>query len=171
MAAAAAFPPSGGAQMQARTRTFLANFEKWLSYFFIVIMAVAVLLQLFSRLLGQPLAWGEEVARYAYVWLAFIGTPYVVLTRGHIQVNFFIQKLPLNAQKVIQILTNIVIILSVIWILPSAFSHSVEQWKNLSPAMQLPTFILYISFPIGMSLVAVRLVQLLSADIHALKQQ
>ena len=157
--------------MQARTRTFLANFEKWLSYFFIVIMALAVLLQLFSRLLGQPLAWGEEVARYAYVWLAFIGAPYVVLTRGHIQVNFFIQKLPLNTQKVIQILTNIVIILSVIWILPSAFSHSVEQWKNLSPAMQLPTFILYISFPIGMSLVAIRLVQLLSADIHALKQQ
>lgn len=157
--------------MQARTRTFLANFEKWLSYFFIIIMAGAVLHQLFSRLLGQPLAWGEEVARYSYVWLAFIGTPYVVLTRGHIQVNFFIQKLPRNVQKVIQILTHILIILSVLWILPSAFSHSVEQWKNLSPALELPTFILYISFPIGMSLVVVRLIQLLSTDIRSIKQQ
>jgi TRAP-type C4-dicarboxylate transport system permease small subunit len=157
--------------MQERTRTFLANFEKWLSYLFIMIMAVAVLLQFFSRLLGHPLAWGEEVARYSYVWLAFIGTSYVILTREHIQVNFFIHRLPQKAQKVIQILEYILIILCVLCILPSSFSHSVEQWKNLSPAMELPTFFLYISFPIGMSLSVIRLIQLLSSDLRSIKQR
>ena len=157
--------------MQERTRGYLANFEKWLSYLFIIIMTVAVLLQFFSRLFGHPLAWGEEVARYSYVWLAFIGTSYVILTREHIQINFFIHKLPQKAQKVIQILEHILIILSVLWILPSAFSHSVEQWKNLSPAMELPTFFLYISFPIGMSLVVIRLIQLLSSDVRSIKQR
>jgi TRAP-type C4-dicarboxylate transport system permease small subunit len=153
--------------MQGKLHTFLANFEKWLSYFFIIIMAVAVLFQLFTRLIGHPLAWGEEVARYAYVWLAFIGTSYVVLTGEHIKIAFFVQKLPPKAQKVIRILSQILIILSVLWILPSAFSHSVEQWKNLSPAMELPTFFLYISFPIGMSLMVVRLIQLLRSDIRS----
>lgn len=71
----------------------------------------------------------------------------------------------------IQILEHILIILCVVWILPSAFSHSLEQWKNLSPAMQLPTFFLYISFPIGMSLVVVRLIQLLSSDVRSIKQR
>ena len=156
--------------MQERTHGFLANFEKWLSYLFIFIMTVAVLFQFFSRLLGHPLAWGEEVARYAYVWLAFIGTSYVVLTREHIQINFFVHKLPQKAQKVLQILEYILMILSVIWILPSAFLHSIEQWKNLSPAMELPTFFLYISFPIGMCLVVVRLIQLLSSDVRSIKQ-
>jgi TRAP-type C4-dicarboxylate transport system permease small subunit len=156
--------------VQERTHTFLANFEKWLSYLFIFIMTVAVLFQFFSRLLGYPLAWGEEVARYAYVWLAFIGTSYVVLTREHIQINFFVHKLPQKAQKVLQILEYILMILSVIWILPSAFFHSIEQWKNLSPAMELPTFFLYISFPIGMCLVVVRLIQLLSSDVRSIKQ-
>jgi TRAP-type C4-dicarboxylate transport system permease small subunit len=156
--------------MQEKTRVFLANFEKRLSYFFIVIMTVTVLLQFFSRLLGHPLAWGEEVARYSYVWLAFIGTSYVVLTREHIQVSFFIHRFPQKAQKVILILEYILMILSVIWILPSAFHHSVEQWKNLSPAMELPTFFLYISFPIGMTLVVVRLIQVLLSDIRSIKQ-
>jgi TRAP-type C4-dicarboxylate transport system permease small subunit len=157
--------------MQERTQGFLANFEKWLSYLFIIVMTLAVLLQFFSRLLGQPLAWGEEVARYSYVWLAFIGTSYVVLTREHIQITFFIHRLSRKTQKLIQILEHILMILAVIWILPSAFSHSVEQWKNLSPAMELPTFFLYISFPIGMSLVVVRLVQLLSSDLRSIKQR
>jgi len=156
--------------MEPKTHGFLANFEKWLSYLFIFIMTVAVLFQFFSRLLGYPLAWGEEVARYAYVWLAFIGTSYVVLTREHIQINFFVHKLPQKAQKVLQILEYILMILSVIWILPSAFLHSIEQWKNLSPAMELPTFFLYISFPIGMCLVVVRLIQLLSSDVRSIKQ-
>jgi len=156
--------------MEPKTHGFLANFEKWLSYLFIFIMTVAVLFQFFSRLLGYPLAWGEEVARYAYVWLAFIGTSYVVLTREHIQINFFVHKLPQKAQKVLQILEYILMILSVIWILPSAFLHSIEQWKNLSPAMELPTFFLYISFPIGMSLVVIRLIQLLSSDVRSIKQ-
>ena len=157
--------------MQERTRAFLANFEKWLSYFFIVLMTVTVLLQFFSRLFGYPLAWGEEVARYSYVWLAFIGTSYVLLTREHIQINFFIHRLPQKAQKVILILESILMILSVILILPSAFYHSIEQWKNLSPAMELPTFFLYISFPIGMSLSVVRLIQLLFSDVRSIKQR
>jgi TRAP-type C4-dicarboxylate transport system permease small subunit len=156
--------------MQERTREFLANFEKWLCYLFLFIITVAVLLQFFSRLLGYPLAWGEEVARYSYVWLAFIGTSYVVLTREHIQINFFVHRLPQKAQKVIQILEHILIILSVVWILPSAFSHSFEQLKNLSPAMEIPTFFLYISFPIGMCLSVVRLVQLVFSDYRSSKQ-
>jgi TRAP-type C4-dicarboxylate transport system permease small subunit len=61
-------------------------------------------------------------------------------------------------------------ILSVIWILPSAFFHSIEQWKNLSPAMEIPTFFLYISFPIGMCLSVVRLVQLVFSDYRSSKQ-
>ncbi len=156
--------------MQEKTRTFLANFEKWLSYFFIIVMAAAVLLQFFSRLLGYPLAWGEEIARYAYVWLAFIGTAYVVMTKEHIQVNFFIFKLPRKTQRVIVILEYVLMILSVIYILPSAFHHSVEQWKNLSPAMELPTFFLYISFPIGMTLVVIRLLQTLISDVRSIQQ-
>ena len=157
--------------MQQRAHGFLDNFEKWLSYLFLMIIALAVLLQFFSRLLGYPLAWGEEVARYSYVWLAFIGTSYVVLTREHIQINFFLHRLPQKTQKVIQVLEHILIILSVIWILPSAFSHSVEQWKNLSPALEIPTFVLYISFPIGMCLVVVRLVQLVYSDVRSSKQR
>jgi len=156
--------------MQEKTRTFLASFEKWLSYFFIIVMTAAVLLQFFSRLLGHPLAWGEEVARYSYVWLTFIGTAYVVMTKEHIQVNFFIFKLPRKAQRVILILEYILMILSVMYILPSAFHHSIEQWKNLSPAMELPTFFLYISFPLGMSLVVIRLLQLLISDARSIKQ-
>jgi TRAP-type C4-dicarboxylate transport system permease small subunit len=156
--------------MQEKTRTFLANFEKWLSYLFIIVMTVAVLFQFFSRLLGYPLAWGEEIARYAYVWLAFIGTAYVVTTKEHIQVNFFISKLPRKAQRVIVILEYVLMILSVIYILPSAFHHSVEQWKNLSPAMELPTFFLYISFPIGMTLVVIRLLQTLISDVRSIRQ-
>lgn len=151
------------------TREILTNGEKWLSYVFFTAMAIAVLLQLFTRLLGYPLSWGEEVARFTYIWSAFIGASYVTMTREHIQVSFFVNKLSPKVQRVIQILQGILMIGGSIWILPSAFAHSVEQYGNLSPALEMPIFYVYISFPIGMLLLVIRLLQLLVTDVRSLR--
>lgn len=150
-------------------RAILTNGEKWLSYVFFTAMAIAVLLQLFTRLLGFPLSWGEEVARFTYIWSAFIGASYVAMTREHIQVSFFVSRFPPKVQRVVQILQGILMIGGSIWILPSAFAHAVEQHRNLSPALEIPIFYVYISFPIGMLLLVIRLVQLLVTDVRSLK--
>jgi TRAP-type C4-dicarboxylate transport system permease small subunit len=151
------------------TRAILNNGEKWLSYVFFTAMAIAVLLQLFSRLLGRPLSWGEEVARFTYVWSAFIGASYVAMTREHIQVNFLVNKFSPKVQRVVQILQGILMISGSLYILPRAFAHAIEQYRNLSPALEMPIFYVYISFPIGMLLLVIRLAQLLVADVRSLK--
>ncbi|MEJ2134846.1 MAG: TRAP transporter small permease subunit [Desulfofustis sp.] len=39
-----------------------------------LVMVISILLQVFFRyVMNAPLYWSEEIARYAFVWLVFIG--------------------------------------------------------------------------------------------------
>ena len=155
--------------MQRILRAVLDNFERWLSNAFILLMAFSVLMQLFSRLFGSPVSWGEEVARYAYIWFAFMAAAYLVRSRQHIRVTYFLNFLPDKYQKKIDIVQNIIIIFCIIYILPSSFSHAIEVYARRSPALEMPMFYVYISFPIGMVLLALRMIGLVIKDIRLIK--
>ena len=155
--------------MQKILRAVVDNCERWLSNGFILLMAFSVLVQLFSRLFGKPVSWGEEVARYAYIWFAFMAAAFLAGTRQHIRVSYFLNFFPDKYKKLIDIVQNIIIILSIIYILPSAFTHAIEVYWRRSPALEMPMFYVYISFPIGMALLVFRLIGLLKEDFRAFK--
>ena len=45
------------------------------------------------RLMGNPLSWTEEVARWMLVWATFAGASYAFKNGGLIRVDFFVKKL------------------------------------------------------------------------------
>ncbi len=156
--------------MQKILRIVLTGFERWVAKACIVLMAFSVLTQLFSRLLGYPIAWGEETARYFYIWFCFIAAAYMSRIRGHIRVSYFLNFLPERAQRITEIFQNIIIIICMSWILPSALAFSIDLYQRRSPALEIPMFYVYISFPIGMTLLIIRSIGLIVEDIRLLRQ-
>lgn len=70
---------------------------------FILIFSV-VLLQVFMRyVLGSPLVWSEELARYLFIWVSYLG--WVFATRGgtHIRISAFFNTLPRRVQRGVRI--------------------------------------------------------------------
>ncbi|MBW1700219.1 MAG: TRAP transporter small permease [Deltaproteobacteria bacterium] len=155
--------------MRVNLRFVFDNFERWLTNVFILLMVFSVLMQLFSRIFGNPVSWGEEVARYAYIWFAFMAAAFLVRTRQHIRVAYFLNFLPDRYQRITDIVQNIIIILCIIYILPSAFDHAIEVYGRRSPALEMPMFYVYISFPVGMVLLILRMIGLVIEDIKLLK--
>jgi len=77
---------------------------------FILIFSV-VLLQVFMRyVLGSPLVWSEELARYLFIWVSYLG--WVFASRGgtHIRISAFFDALPPPLQRGVRIVNQFLII-------------------------------------------------------------
>jgi TRAP-type transport system small permease protein len=78
---------------------------------FLMVFAV-VLLQVFMRyVLNSPLVWSEELARYAFVWVSFLG--WVLATRSgtHIRIGAFVDMMPATARRTIRWFNALLVIL------------------------------------------------------------
>jgi TRAP-type C4-dicarboxylate transport system permease small subunit len=63
------------------------NFEAALSSFFLMAMTVLIAIQIVCRIIGLPLSWTEEIARYAFIWLIYISCSYAIKNRAHIKLD------------------------------------------------------------------------------------
>ena len=69
------------------------HFDLIVSSVVLVAMIVVILIQIIFRLMGNPLSWTEEVARWMLVWATFAGANYAFKNGGLIRVDFFVKKL------------------------------------------------------------------------------
>ena len=69
------------------------HFDLIVSSVVLVAMIVVILIQIIFRLMGNPLSWTEEVARWMLVWATFAGASYALKNGGLIRVDFFVKKL------------------------------------------------------------------------------
>ena len=78
--------------------------------FFALIFGVMLLQIFFRYVLNSPLVWTEELCRYLFVWICFLGWT-IALRRGtHIRINFFLERLPLLPKKIVLIVFHLLIL-------------------------------------------------------------
>lgn len=97
-------------------------FRKVIDKFFFIIKNTAglllicivsiTLLQVISRTIKQPIPWTEELLRYLFVWMVFIGSIIVFKEDKHLAPGLnIINRLPLRVQKIFKIFSLIFVIL------------------------------------------------------------
>lgn len=76
----------------------LGALEQVLGVALIALIVVAITVQVFTRyVLGRPLAWVEESATYAFIWMAFVGASLGLKQGRHILIATFFSRLSLRA--------------------------------------------------------------------------
>lgn len=67
-----------------------------------IVMVVFVFLQIISRgIFGSSFAWTEEIARYAMIWITFLGAAIAFQYKAHIGIDYFVRKLPQLPDKIV----------------------------------------------------------------------
>jgi len=134
------------------------NLEHKIIRLFYACMLFLVLLQIFARyILGTPLGWTEELSRFSYVWLTFIGAGYCIKSNTNVKVMYFLNKLPFSIRQKIRIIGNSLVSVVLIYLLPSSIDFSVNMMRRKSPALEIPMFYVYISVVLGFVLIITRL--------------
>ncbi len=135
----------------------LRRAEDYITLFFFVLMNVFMLLQLYSRfIMKDPFVFTEEVARYSYVWITFIGMAMATKSSDHIRVDFFVGLLPPGIRAVLGKAVLAVSLVILVFLGYLGVRFMIFSRMNVSAALKIPLNLVYLSFPLGCLLAAVR---------------
>lgn len=100
--------------------------------------AIVVILgmQIVRRLLKCPTMWAEEVCRYTFIWLLFIGAAKAFSKGGHLTVDIFFVKFPRKMQLILSVIFYIGIVCFSAYLLYSGIQLVKFQWN--SPMYTVP---------------------------------
>ncbi|MCM3571012.1 TRAP transporter small permease [Neobacillus mesonae] len=135
------------------------NIEAVILIILSILTVVVIFVQVFMRyVMHSSLTWSEELARYAFIWLVYIGVSYGVKKQAHISVDALTWIVKRRGKFVLSICANIAVL--VFSVLLTYFSFEVvAQINRLSPAMAIPLKYVYAAPLVGFLLTAIRVIQ------------
>ena len=147
--------------MKKKLLWFADHFEELIMGFALVLISVVMFLQVVMRyVFKQSLSWSDELCRYAFIWMIFIGISYAVKRDLHIKVDILEQFFPI-LKKPFEILGEIVLVAFSVYMLAPGMRvlEMVATSKQSSVAMGMPMWIIYLSLFIGFIMVFVRVIE------------
>ena len=140
------------------------HFEEAIIIFLLVVISVVELMQVICRnVSGIPaLSWAEEMARYAWIVTVFISLPYTIRTSSTLRVTALVEAFPWKVYNVINIVVDIITAVAMAILAWTSITviGQVQAGGSVSPAMQIPMWIMYVIIFIGFALGALRAIQM-----------
>ena len=128
------------------------------------VMTVVVFIQVIMRYVVQDaLAWSEELSRYLFVWLIYLGIPLGAKHMKHIKIEAPLSLFPRKARKYVVILGDIIFLAFCVIIAVTTYTLVLKQSASgqTSPAMGIPMWIVYLAPCVGFALTSIRQIQVL----------
>lgn len=119
----------------------------WAAVVLLLSLLAVVVLGVFFRQINAPLAWSDELAQYLLVWTGFVGWIIAARRRSHIRIMVFAQCLPRPAQAVLEIATQIAVIVFAAILLRYSWGLIERNWDVESIALPITSAALYVVMP------------------------
>ncbi len=148
------------------------NAERCALLVFYVMLVATMFIEVVRReVFAYSSIWGEEIVRYSFIYLAWIGCAAAVRERGHIRIDVILEYVGPRTKAVIYIFGDLVmLIVSLV-----AFYYSYEtlhvamKFGNVTHGLRIGQAWFLAAVPIGFALVIFRIIQSLIRDINDLR--
>jgi TRAP-type C4-dicarboxylate transport system permease small subunit len=158
--------------MQDYIRTVDKNLERWLLLVFYVMLVITMAIEVLRReIFAYSSIWGEEIVRYSFIYLAWIGAAVAVKERGHIRIDVIVHYLGPRAKALIYILGDLVMFFVAVIALYWSWEAVHVSWKfgSVSHGLRVSMVWFFMAVPVGFALMILRLVQSFLRDIRSLR--
>ncbi|MEN8893370.1 TRAP transporter small permease [Planktotalea arctica] len=148
------------------------NAELWLLLVFYVMLVITMAIEVLRReVFAYSSIWGEEIVRYSFIYLAWIGAAAAVKERAHIRIDVLMHYLGPRPKALMYMFGDLVMffvaIVALYWsfetVLVSAHFGSVSHGLRISMVWFLT------AVPLGFALIVWRLLQSFMRDLRDLK--
>ena len=145
------------------------HFEEVILVLFLVLISVIELAQVIYRnTMSSSLSWAEEVCRFLWIASVFVSLPYTVRNESILRVTALLDVLPWKIQNTLNIFVDLVTIVALTILSYASFGcfESVYSSGELSAAILLPMWIIYVFVVGGLCVGVVRGCQILVLHIR-----
>ena len=148
------------------------NGERYLTLPLYTLVVITIFMEVFRRFfLSYSSIWSEEIARYAFIYITWIGAASAIKERAHIRIDVILPLLPNRWKAIVfifgDIITLILACIALYWsmepVLNSIHFGSVTHGLRISHAWFLS------AVPLGFTLIIWRLLQSMKRDLSDLK--
>jgi len=136
--------------MKKNTRQVSSSVDKVLASLMAIIVVIMTLQVCFRYVFNNSISWSEEVVRYLFVWLTFLGSAVCFRDKTHIGVDFFMDLLPTRFRARLEQFNLILVLLFSFFLFVGGLFWVMESKGAYSSSIQLPVnIILYGALPIS----------------------
>lgn len=143
-----------------KLRTLWDNFEENLLIFILFVALCIIFLQVVMRYVFQnSLSWSEEIGRYLFIWLTWLGTGYAVRQKRHLRIEMLSDLFSERGKLLLDILAMSIWCGFTIFLVMKGSAVTSMIWRRgqYTPALEIPMALAYASVPVGASLMCLRL--------------
>ncbi|MDK2800347.1 MAG: TRAP-type transport system small permease protein [Clostridiales bacterium] len=135
--------------LEATKNIIMTVFKYIVGTTFGAMIVVSFLQVLFRYVLHNSLTWSEELARYLFVWSAFLGAAIAYDAARHVEMDLVTSMLKPGMKKIFRIISYIVIAIFLYYVIQYGFQIVVKTMTQPSPALRIPMGYVYLAIPIG----------------------
>ncbi len=159
-----------------RINELILTLEKILLVIITIGLCAVIFIEVLCRyVFFTPTAWSEELARYLFIVMTFIGAAYACGHHDHIEidiVNQILEKSPAvkdtaHAKKIVDVVANVatIVFLIVFSFIFWKYMLQIRKLNLLSPTMHLPMFWIYFMVFLGSAMSILHLIYLVLCDL------
>jgi TRAP-type C4-dicarboxylate transport system permease small subunit len=146
--------------------------ERWLLLVFYVMLVITMAIEVLRReAFAYSSIWGEEIVRYSFIYLAWIGAAAAVKERAHIRIDVVMHYLSPRPKALLYIFGDLVMffvaVIALYWSYEAV--HVSAKFGSVTDGLRVSKVWFLMAVPAGFTLMIWRLIQSLMRDVKALR--
>jgi TRAP-type C4-dicarboxylate transport system permease small subunit len=148
------------------------NAERWLLLIFYVMLVITMAIEVLRReIFSYSSIWGEEIVRYSFIYLAWIGAAAAVKERAHIRIDVIMHYVPPRLKALLYVFGDLVMlfvaVIALYWSWESV--HISAKFGSVTDGLRISKVWFLMAVPAGFGLMIWRLFQSFARDFKALR--
>lgn len=148
------------------------NVERWALLAFYSMLVVTMAVEVIRReVFSYSSVWGEEIVRYSFIYLAWIGASAAVKDRAHIRIDVLYTFMSQRGKAVLYVFSDLIMLLVSCVAFYFALEAVLTSWKfsSVTHGLRISLALFLAAVPVGFGLMVIRLIQSLLRDIRSIR--
>jgi len=138
------------------------NAESYLTFIFYSYLTLIIIIEVIRRyVFSASTTYGEETARYAFIWMTYIAAAWAVKRKGHLSVDVLKSKMNQLQKYIVNVISDLcflILAVTLIYYSIPIIQLNIEM-GHVMLGIDLPMVIATLSIPICWSLILIRIIQ------------
>ncbi len=139
-------------------KTLAERFTDAVLSLMIIVMVIVVFLQVTNRyIFNNPLSWTEEVARFIFIWITFLGTFLALKSKAHVGMSSFMDRFSAKTKNTAETIVAFLMIYYLFYLIQVGIKIVRETGQTFTPALDISFSYIYVAIPLSATLMVLYL--------------